>query len=680
MLFTSSLRKAVDMYPTNAGVISQTAEETHRLLLEKRRKQMIRRHTCSAFIKPAAESVPSLPPPRVVHFNATIEEEEPKPVAPSAPPPPPTSFSAAEPTSSRPYDDWGAAPFVPAGVAAQPAQPAPPAQQFTGHAPSSVYSQQNDDFDDEWTDEDEEQNAHRLSVQDPSAISSHVLNSRASGSRTDLSIAETDSSGPGSKSRNGSIPRPRRISRQDSIRSRRRRSEDQNARRRIEKSVTAPDVPREIENHFKVLIEPNRASAVSSSNYSSVSRRDLSRSHSEHGTDRGSNKVNKSINRFSNFVKSGMEAYVIGESKYSSPPSEKHEIVSINGIIQWKPIQQYYHCIVDKPKKESKLKGLKSFIAYSITSSLTNIQVSRRYKHFDWLHEQLSAKYSMIPIPPLPEKQVAGRYEEDLIDHRKHILQLWVNKICRHPVLSQSEVWLHFISATDEKDWKHGKRRAEKDEYVGGHFFNSITVPQQPLDTRLLDGQVERFLKSVKTSEEAMRVMQERMVIFQKAFAGPVKQNWQKMGAAFKTLQQSFEIDETPSSTKLTDALAQTASQYYDIGQLFDAHTKNDMEPVLESLYSYKGTVQNVPDILHVHKQAVQKFRESEGRLSAAEADKMRQRVDAISYAVLAEIHHQTQEKAEDMKNTMGTYLKKQAAFYQDVAVKLSALSSRMES
>jgi len=45
-----------------------------------------------------------------------------------------------------------------------------------------------------------------------------------------------------------------------------------------------------------------------------------------------------------------------------------------------------------------------------------------------------------VPIPPLPEKQMSGRYEEDLIDHRKHILQLWVNKICRHPVLSQSEV------------------------------------------------------------------------------------------------------------------------------------------------------------------------------------------------------------------------------------------------
>ncbi|CDR32780.1 PX domain-containing protein [Caenorhabditis elegans] len=350
-----------------------------------------------------------------------------------------------------------------------------------------------------------------------------------------------------------------------------------------------------------------------------------------------------------------------------------------NGIIQWKPIQQYYTCIVDKPKKESKLKGLKSFIAYSITSSLTNIQVSRRYKHFDWLHEQLSAKYVLIPIPPLPEKQVAGRYEEDLIDHRKHILQLWVNKICRHPVLSQSEVWLHFISCTDEKDWKNGKRRAEKDEYIGGAFLNCITVPHQPLDPNNVDMQVERFQRSVKTSEEAMRVMQERMNMFQKVFAGPVKQNWQKMGSAFKTLQQSFEIDETVASRRLTEALAYTASEYHEIGQVFDAHTKNDMEPVLENLYSYKGTVQNVPDIIQVHKQAVQKFRDSEGRLSSAEAEKMKQRIDAMSYTVIAEVQHQTAEKVEDMKSTMGTYLKKQAMFYQEVATKLTSLAARYD-
>ena len=38
----------------------------------------------------------------------------------------------------------------------------------------------------------------------------------------------------------------------------------------------------------------------------------------------------------------------------------------------------------------------------------TNLpQVLRRYKHFDWLHERLTAKYgAVIALPPLPEKQV----------------------------------------------------------------------------------------------------------------------------------------------------------------------------------------------------------------------------------------------------------------------------------
>lgn len=78
--------------------------------------------------------------------------------------------------------------------------------------------------------------------------------------------------------------------------------------------------------------------------------------------------------------------------------------------IEWRYDRaKQYTCTIDKPKKESKLKGLKSFIAYSLVCSLSGIQVSRRYKHFDWLHEQLSNKYILIPIPPLPEKQVSGR-------------------------------------------------------------------------------------------------------------------------------------------------------------------------------------------------------------------------------------------------------------------------------
>jgi sorting nexin-9/18/33 len=110
-----------------------------------------------------------------------------------------------------------------------------------------------------------------------------------------------------------------------------------------------------------------------------------------------------------------MEGYILATAKIASQPGEHHKVVLANGggpnsKVEWHRVIDHYTCMVTKPKKESKLKGLRSFIAYSLTSSMSGIQVSRRYKHFDWLHLQLSNKYLLIPIPPLPEKQVAGLF------------------------------------------------------------------------------------------------------------------------------------------------------------------------------------------------------------------------------------------------------------------------------
>jgi hypothetical protein len=52
-------------------------------------------------------------------------------------------------------------------------------------------------------------------------------------------------------------------------------------------------------------------------------------------------------------------------------------------------------------------------------------------------------------------------------------------------MLFQSEVWKHFITSSDEKHWKAGKRKAEKDPLaiVGGSFFNAIRRPEGALHT-----------------------------------------------------------------------------------------------------------------------------------------------------------------------------------------------------
>lgn len=129
--------------------------------------------------------------------------------------------------------------------------------------------------------------------------------------------------------------------------------------------------------------------------------------------------VKKSYNRFSMFVKSGGEDYILGTKNKIVPSDCQVTVVEESpGIFSWAPNDHPYGCSLASPKKESKLKGLKSYIAYQLTPSFNSIQVSRRYKHFDWLHERLVEKFISIPVPPLPDKQVTGRYQEDFIRHR----------------------------------------------------------------------------------------------------------------------------------------------------------------------------------------------------------------------------------------------------------------------
>lgn len=158
------------------------------------------------------------------------------------------------------------------------------------------------------------------------------------------------------------------------------------------------------------------------------------------------------------------DSYIMGTANISVPENEQVNIyMNEQNMYYWKPIDGRYSVTVTSPKMESKFKGIKKFIAYQLHSSFSAEPVSRRYKNFDWLHERLVEKFCLIPVPPLPDKQISGRYEEQFIEHRRAQLQEFVDWMCRHPVLSKCEVWMHFLTCKDQKKWKAGKRAAEKD-------------------------------------------------------------------------------------------------------------------------------------------------------------------------------------------------------------------------
>lgn len=76
--------------------------------------------------------------------------------------------------------------------------------------------------------------------------------------------------------------------------------------------------------------------------------------------------------------------------------------------------------------------------------------VERRFSQFEWLYNRLSAKFGAFVLPPLPEKQYSGRFNEEFIEKRRRALERFINRLARHPVIRYSDLLTHFLSCENE--------------------------------------------------------------------------------------------------------------------------------------------------------------------------------------------------------------------------------------
>jgi len=145
----------------------------------------------------------------------------------------------------------------------------------------------------------------------------------------------------------------------------------------------------------------------------------------------------------------------------------------------WKPKLPEFQVLVHSPsKRSSTLSG--SYTVYTITSvflppanernnqeeeseeperpsSPKRISVHRRFSHFVFLHTALTRRLPGIALPPLPEKQYAGRFSEDFVEARRGDLERYLNRVVRHPVARYAEIVTFFLGCESElvRSFKH---------------------------------------------------------------------------------------------------------------------------------------------------------------------------------------------------------------------------------
>ncbi len=97
---------------------------------------------------------------------------------------------------------------------------------------------------------------------------------------------------------------------------------------------------------------------------------------------------------------------------------------------------------VDDPQKVGD--PIRSFTMYTVHTRTTSplyqkssFSVLRRYSDFLWLYEQLSINNPGVVVPPVPEKNTFGRFDDQFVRQRRLALEKCIQKIADHPILGK---------------------------------------------------------------------------------------------------------------------------------------------------------------------------------------------------------------------------------------------------
>jgi sorting nexin-1/2 len=89
------------------------------------------------------------------------------------------------------------------------------------------------------------------------------------------------------------------------------------------------------------------------------------------------------------------------------------------------------------------------------------VTVTRRFREFLWLAEELTNNNPGIIVPPAPEKMALGRFEEDFVANRCVLLHRMLQNIVAHPVLQRDPSLRIFLESETFKYEVQDKKKKE---------------------------------------------------------------------------------------------------------------------------------------------------------------------------------------------------------------------------
>ncbi|KAI8999457.1 Vps5 C terminal like-domain-containing protein [Gaertneriomyces semiglobifer] len=174
--------------------------------------------------------------------------------------------------------------------------------------------------------------------------------------------------------------------------------------------------------------------------------------------------------------------------------------------------------VVTDPEKVAYAMG--AYVVYKVRTETTSASfenpeftVIRRYSDFLWLHEQLQSRYPGVIIPPVPEKQTLGRFQEEFVESRRCALEQFLQRVVGHRRLRMDEALRGFLaSETFAADRKKLEMRTVLNPIPTAETLNAADIRQMDEDLQRRKDHIDELEQQLKTLLRAIEEWQRQQL------------------------------------------------------------------------------------------------------------------------------------------------------------------------
>ncbi|PCH35113.1 hypothetical protein WOLCODRAFT_125460 [Wolfiporia cocos MD-104 SS10] len=470
----------------------------------------------------------------------------------------------------------------------------------------------------------------------------------------------------------------------------------------------------------------------------------------------------RSLNRFSSFVTSGAEAWVLqgGEDAAADPPPagapgharDRSENASeddggrraggeaerhfVEAGPAWRSKLPAFRVLVHSPSKRSS--GLTGpFTVYTLTSIFdapvrahfrsashpdaeveeteqeeageeedepTSITVQRRFSHFVVLHTALSRRLPGIALPPLPEKQYAGRFNDAFVEARRGDLERYINRIVRHPVARYAEVLTFFLGCESDSEWKKQLPYYLGLPPKGPAFYAHVYHPAFNLDADDAQEAIERFTSHTRAVGNGVQGL--------RGIFGKVREARVEMSKAERLLSYSLlslitckplasaspSVGDDPEEEdganarssghvnsdgawcwredcedclRLSKAMQRTAETLQHVADIYDSHARKTQLATHEALKNVAHPATIYAPVIDTHKATLARYQDAVRQ--GQEDEEMAARCETVLNTTMAEMDTYHTQKVEDFEALAKEHLDGEIALYEQILTRLRA-------